>query len=217
MTAPNLRLLLVGHPRSGTQFMARLMAASGYQVGHEMDAANGTSNWLSAIDEPPPEPFTWMRGRRSDYGFNVVLHVVRDPATCIPSVAFTETHFVPDSRPGWVNVHASTALRSRVLGLPMSGMDRFEHAARSVLGWNRLIQRQLQPRLVVRLEHAAEDLARLPELFAQGPDPTLIPSKGVNARAHPDGRAELARLDAGLKAELRQYCLELGYDASAFV
>jgi hypothetical protein len=48
----SLPFLITGVPRSGTGYMAKLMQALGYDVGHEIIRPHGISSWLWAADSP---------------------------------------------------------------------------------------------------------------------------------------------------------------------
>ncbi|NMC62385.1 MAG: hypothetical protein GYA55_04385 [SAR324 cluster bacterium] len=129
-------LLITGHPRSGTGYMAKLFSANGYDIGHESLGRNGISAWQFAT---PINHTIWAVDlHRKDFEFETVIHVIREPLKCVSSVVCTEQH--------------SESYRARYVNLIG---NVFERAVLSVSGWNKLIQSQL-PTYTVPLEHAAE-------------------------------------------------------------
>lgn len=85
-------LMILGSGRSGTKFMARLFQSIGYDVGHEYVGKHGTSTHFFHTDHHWYPMMPWVPHgahvgeRLSDYDFAHVVHVVRDPLSCIPSI-----------------------------------------------------------------------------------------------------------------------------------
>lgn len=131
--------LILGHPRSGTGYMAKLFQANGFDVGHEIIGTHGTSNWQFAV-KTNEYPFAFDEFRRQDIEFSNVFHVIRHPLHAINSIAFTESR--------------SEAFRSKYI--PLNG-NHLERAIISYYGWNRLIQSQM-PDKTFTLDNAQQVL-----------------------------------------------------------
>lgn len=87
------RLLVVGAPRSGTHFIAEFLQGFGMRVAHERMGEDGTvnSSWLAmrAVNDPVIKVIG-----RQNYDFEKMLHLVRHPFQCIPSMSLHVTaHF----------------------------------------------------------------------------------------------------------------------------
>lgn len=226
--------LVVGHPRCGTGFMARVLGLLGYQVGHERMERDGTANWVYAV-EGETGGFPWIEGGRERYHFKRVIHCVRDPWTAIASIAFTET-YRPEmlllSEEQRELLERSTELRRRYIDIDMGvegEMDVVEEAIRSFLVWNRLIE-QNTPEQVVRIEAVEADLAGLIEQCGSG----VVEFKGelsthqsskakllqglrdlggqVNSRSHPKmDREDWLDVSNQLLRELDRFCRRYHY------
>jgi len=127
---------ITGHPRSGTGYMAKLFQKNNIDIGHEQMGEQGISSWQFAVNSQV-YPFEHDGLVRSDYSFDQIIHVIRDPMACINSVAFTE-------RP-------SEAFRMKYLVLYG---NVFERAVLSVIGWNKLVH-SLAPSITIQVEKAA--------------------------------------------------------------
>ncbi len=90
------RLLITGCGRSGTKYIARVLAGLGLDVRHEDLGADGAASWCM-VPEAADAP--WGVGRLG-CRFGTVLHQVRHPLRVIPSLttftapswAFVERH-----------------------------------------------------------------------------------------------------------------------------
>ena len=87
------KILVLGTGRSGTTHMAKVLTAAGLKVKREQMGADGTASLYFFADS---EWHPWWDGyaalchkheRRSDYEFEHILHVIRDPLKTIPSMA----------------------------------------------------------------------------------------------------------------------------------
>jgi len=97
MTAKKKKKLLVtGNMRCGTTWMTHALRAVGLDCQHECMGEDGTVSWFFAIDAPsyPFNPRNTPKGRtahvgegrRSDYRFEHVVHLVRDPLKTLGSM-----------------------------------------------------------------------------------------------------------------------------------
>ena len=67
-------ILVAGHPRSGTGYMAQLLSSMGLQVGHEVVREHGISHWQFA-QKTDKVPYRIKRGRNC-FKFTHVIHVI---------------------------------------------------------------------------------------------------------------------------------------------
>lgn len=132
----SLPFLITGVPRSGTGYMAKLMQALGYDIGHETIRPHGISSWLWAADSPTV-PCGAPRNR-AQIGFTI--QVVRHPWLVISSLVSTS---LPSP--------AIEEYVSRFSYLPYG--SAFRQAVHLVVNWNKLI-RSRSPDLVVKVEEA---------------------------------------------------------------
>ena len=194
-----MKYLIIGHPRCGTGFMSKLFKKNGLDVGHEVMGENGTSDWQYAI--PNNKCFPWTNGVREQYTFDVIIHNVRDPFTAIPSISFTETpNFGEQS---WRTV--SEGFRRQYVQLTDTNI--FDNAARSYLGWNKIIESQNIRNQVVRIEHAMEDI-ELEEINES------LGDRKVNSRQHQDmTKEQWMQISPNMLTELEIFCMKHKYES----
>lgn len=180
---PKIRLIILGHPRSGTGYAAKLAQAYGMDVGHEKLGSQGISSWMWAAKEkkvpwgdgyvPCPEGYV-----------DFPIYIWRDPLTTIESVYFTEGPSL-----GW---------RAEQLGVPCWDLDGPDGAAKSILEWYDLAYQNWGDLPSVRLHD-------LPAFFE-----TLCGNKGkpvgkVNSRPHPSLKNRMREIDEGLERIAKLY------------
>ncbi|WP_170758803.1 glycosyltransferase family 25 protein [Ruegeria lacuscaerulensis] len=145
-------ILCVGHPRTGTGFVAELCSKAGLDIGHEAGGADGISSWMFAVeaDENPWALNPVARTRRALH-WSVMIQTVRDPATAIPSI-MRENEHAPASY---------DFRREHILAQTGTDLDKFEQgierAIASLCLWARIIREQ-NPDFVCRIEYDAEAL-----------------------------------------------------------
>ena len=90
------KLLVLASPRSATRFMTRLLRSAQVKIGHEHMKRDGTCGMFFAAEDCWYPGKHWTddfgtedesRQRRSDYEFEQVWHMTRDPRKVIPSIA----------------------------------------------------------------------------------------------------------------------------------
>jgi hypothetical protein len=128
-------LLITGHPRSGTAYMAKLFRANGYRIGHEKLGKDGTSNWQQAAKA---DFYEWGERipTKGMIEWSEIIYVMRNPIDLVNSVAFTE--------------QPSQEFRRRFYE-PSDNI--FEDAIRSIIAWNWMID-EMQPTKTIKLEFA---------------------------------------------------------------
>ena len=155
-----MRVVVLAHPRSGTGYTAWCFQCGGWDVGHEKIAHDGISSWQWAV-KSDAVPWGAPRGERSLP--ETVLHVMREPAAAISSIAFTETS-TEDWRAKWVHIPRDA--------------EPIERAIWSYLGWNLLIQAQ-GPTHRAQLESIETMVAAMTRQY-----PLLVPKGHRNDRMH---------------------------------
>lgn len=158
-------LLITGHQRSGTGYMAQLCKAMGMDVGHERPGRDGISSFQYAVDTERVcfHSADLHRGRKH-YHFDRIIHVVRNPLDAIASTAFTDMNGAIEWQANFVRVS---------LGDPP-----LHQAIQTYVGWNLLCEEQADDR--VRAEDALTELPALLDKTVTGnPPPT-----NYNGREH---------------------------------
>jgi hypothetical protein len=87
-------VLVTGTGRSGTTYFSDLLTLLGLDVGHQRNGKDGCSGAEFAVDHDWYPWFPVYGGgdcanvgeRRSDYDYKHILHIVRHPLRCIPSL-----------------------------------------------------------------------------------------------------------------------------------
>ena len=208
MTPSTKPLLITGHPRGGTGYMAALCRACDWDIGHEVMGRDGISSWMMA---PPvwhvPAPYHARERHRGRnwYRFERSIIVVREPLAHAASVAYVECTGTP-----WRTV--SQWWRSVWCPIPYK-LDatpfapRLASAVRSIVDWHAWMEQWLPGAEVIRLEDAR---ARLPELLAR---PVAREVGVVNARKHPPVTWPeiVAACEPDLIEQFRHYGERLGY------
>jgi hypothetical protein len=128
-----MRVVVLAHPRSGTAYTAACFRRAGWDVGHEWLGTDGIASWMWAVQSAH---VPWGVPRLETLVADVVLHVMREPAAAVSSIAYTE--------------HQSEPWRARWVDIPEDA-GSIERAVWSYYGWNRLIARQ-RPTHTAQLE-----------------------------------------------------------------
>jgi hypothetical protein len=169
----NKKFLILGHPRSGTGFMAKLFGHFGFEIGHEQMRKDGISSWMFTVEDYQVFPDTGLN--RKDFSFDYVIMNIRHPLHIVSSTYYTENKFIK-----------SVDFRKKHLSL--EGLNDVEMAVNSVLEWYRRIEMQ-RPNLIICVDRDPEEkLYYFLKRFEHERSVTpveKIPGK-VNARSHPD-------------------------------
>ena len=161
------KILVTGHPRSGTGYMAHLLQSLGLDVGHEYVRNNGVSSWLFAVQSD------WVPMQnnlgRNNYQFDKIILVVRDPLKVVASTLYTEDK-------------SQKSIFWRSKHVDIRGQNPVESAVKSVINWNQYIQNNNTLDLILKVEEAE----RLLPLFLNRNLVSTPPSKDYNSRPHQD-------------------------------
>lgn len=192
-------ILITGHQRSGTGYMAALCRSLGFAVGHEVVLADGVSSFQYAVgtDTVPFHSCQQNKGRNC-WTFDVMIHVVRHPLGVIASTAFTD-------------MNGAVEWQSRFIDVDLQA-SRVRQAVQTYIGWNKMIEPQADVRIPV--ERAAEELPFALRMYEGTGDKVRgpVPPTNTNGRKHPPITwAELQREAPDLTPELMDMADRYGY------
>lgn len=169
---PPVKLAILGHPRSGTGYMAALLDLYGLSIGHEVLARDGISSFKWVADAKG-----FWRGPKARHLFGTPRNGRKASETwmvtrCPLGVIASSVHTL--HRPSWDYMAAVIPG-----GLPRT-RNPIEKAAASWLGLNRLIL-SMCPDWTVKVEDAASAVPRRLGLMTKAGGP----AKDFNGRTHP--------------------------------
>lgn len=117
-TPETRKVLFTGTGRCGTQYISNLFTANGIDIGHELVGVDGVASHFFAYDADwhwfamgQPVGYIHLGEHRSDYTFENIIHVVREPLACIASIKdfFHDCDWVwfeAQGAPSWVKPHS---------------------------------------------------------------------------------------------------------------
>jgi hypothetical protein len=193
-----IKILGLGHPRTGTGFTSSILNSWGLEVGHEKLERDGVVAWQLAVENGPWPYMTDFPNVESE----ILIYNVRDPRTSIPSIAFTENT-------------KSISLNYRLANGVLESSNRVEQAIHSILRWDRLITLR-NPDFTFRIEDQSQDLFAF--LQGKGFEIQWVESnQKVNARYHgrtidKDLQTEFEKVRPSLRAKINDYCVRYGYE-----
>lgn len=210
------KILVVGHPRTGTGYSASILRQMGLDIGHEKSGKDGLSSWMFAAeaDEYPYAQDRISRSRKMLH-WDLLLLPVRDIATAIPSIMRDSIR----ARPSY-DFRREHILKALDIDLDNYAND-FERAVVSLICWVRMIL-AMQPDLWFRIEDGHGTLEKF--LAARGlVQPAAVPeldTSPVNAEKHYQGQwypkpeitaADWEALTPDSKALVQWYCNRFSY------
>ena len=137
------KILVVGHPRTGTGYTAKLLQSWGLDVQHEEMGKDGISSWMCAVKETESVPYGNVKF--SDHEWHTIIYCVRDPRETIASVAYTE------------DINETSLNYRKKWGKYKLTDNKLTNAIRSIIAWDKLIGK-IDPDVAFRIEDGAEDL-----------------------------------------------------------
>lgn len=197
------KFLVIGHPRGGTGYMAMLLQAYGFSVGHEKILADGTSSWMHMVDTAK----TPFGEARSGIKYEHVIHVVRHPVKTIASMVGTIMAKQKDP--------SSLKFMSRFVDT--TGKNDVERAVKTYLGWHGLAAKN-QPRVRIQVEIAHLELPKfLSSVSLLCHKPAKLPPRNYNGQEHkPLSWSTIkAAVDPGLHRKLTSLARHFGYGKKA--
>jgi hypothetical protein len=196
--ATKVKILGVGHPRTGTGYTSKLLNAWGLKVGHEVLDEDGIVAWQLAVEVGPwPYITTFNTPVKSD----IIIYNVRNPRESLASIIFTEnTKSISMNFRKRNGVHVST--------------NRVETAINSLIAWDRKI-RALKPKpMAFRIEDQQKELFDF--LVSKGLKVEWVDfTQKVNTRYHAkltELEEELKKVRPSIKMRLNEYCRNYGYE-----
>lgn len=195
------RVLITGHPRSGTKFTAKMLKRMGYPTSYEGHRLGHKTRFVSSWKHAMPGVFEYRYVRKMalDQQFDRTIHQVRHPLDVIAS-STTLFDLTIDHIKKYVDIPEPTVHKQQPLKLCM----------RSWIGWNRLIEDTADWRF--QLEELRDVF---PEFCRQlGVPEQPMPSMGKrNTRRHSDLTwDDLYREDEALAAQIEEMARRYGYD-----
>jgi len=192
-----IKILGVGHPRTGTGYTSKLLKSFGLDIGHEVIGKDGVVAWQMVKEGGPWPWFNSSIQQRPEY--KTLIYNIRDPRTSIPSIVYTE--------------HGSLGYRTDVIGVPKSE-NPVEQAILSILHFDELIM-NMDPDIVYRIEHDSESLFTI--LNQKYENITYNPVGGkVNTREHKGFDQEILRwlekVDPDVISKINYFCIRHGYN-----
>jgi hypothetical protein len=85
----NKKILVIGHPRYGTQYTSKLLCDMKIDIPHEKIGNDGTFNWQFSVNDTPY--FTEFNYKVSDFIWENTILSMRNPFKAINSISTTET------------------------------------------------------------------------------------------------------------------------------
>lgn len=162
------KILVVGHPRTGTGYTAKLLQSWGLDVQHERMGKDGTSDWsLTAKGTSIWQPVSY-----DQYKWETIIYCVRNPKETIASLVYTE------------DIHEDSISFRQDKGNFNGYENPVVTAINSILSWDSLASNIAD--FTYRVEDESEKLFEflkgkgLPVKRAKNE-----PSKQHNARPHP--------------------------------
>lgn len=214
-------LLVIGHPRCGSGYSAKLCQAAGVNIGHEELLDDGISSWMFATyDECPWALNEGAKTRQFKYFKRIVMHV-RDPRTAIPSIMRDNKHSEASYQ-----FRRKHILKHFYIDIAKTG-DDFTQAVASYIYWNKLVLEQ-GPDIVFRVEDEGDKLVSFLAGIADGihEGDVNYPSKDVNANKKYNGKlvgkpnievVRFSKLPANMLTELNMLCEKFGYSTFAMM
>jgi len=194
-----IKILGLGHPRTGTGYTATLLNLWGLKVGHERLEEDGIIAWQLAIDKGP-----WLYLNKLDFKLKpeITIYNVRDPKTSIPSIVYTE------------NVKKESLEYRISKGKVIKSSNQVELAINSILQWDKLITSK-NPDFIYRIEDQSSELFDFIKSTGYNVEYKEL-SERVNSREHKglDGlENELRAVRPSVKRKLNAFCEKYGYDS----
>lgn len=141
------KLIIIGHPRTGTAYTGELLKSFGLDIGHEKMGKDGIVSWMFNVYDLH-NPFYKNNYAKSRFfsTFDHVILCVRDPYTAIPSI-IRENH----------DAYISLKFRQKHI-LKAFGIDIFaihspiEQAIAVYYYWSKIALEKNNPEIITRIE-----------------------------------------------------------------
>lgn len=197
----HIKILGLGHPRTGTGFTSKTLSRFGLKVGHEELLENGIVAW-QLLKEYGPWPWmhTYNKLHKSRIYYDFLVYNIRDPRTSIPSIVYTE-----DIKPNSFN------FRLESFNIEKSN-NPVEQAILSILKFDELIL-EMNPDLVYRIEDQAKELYNFANTINKDIE-WIEPTNKENSRKHrgiETLKKEMESVKPELQEKINDFCRRHGY------
>jgi len=192
------KILVVGHPRTGTGYTAKLLQSWGLDVQHERMGEDGTSDWSLASGDKS----LWQDVNFKDYEWDIIIYCIRDPKESIASIAYTEdiNNISLSHREKWAKFkRANSRLVTTIV---------------SLTSWNSMIMK-LEPDFIFKVEDGQQNLFNFLKKrgFKVKKSKNIVPTD-YNSRQHSNIDSlieECGYILIRYKNRLNEYCDMYGY------
>jgi len=199
------RILVIGHPRTGTGYTAKLLQSWGLDVQHERMGKDGISHWGMAVGGDNPVIFSNFIDNITfnDIKWETIIYCVRDPKTSIPSIAYTE------------NTNKESFEYRMKWGKFLNRDNEIINSINSITSWDRLIHNNVKPDFIFRIEDESRklfDYLKNKNIEVKWNDSVI--GKPQNTRQHKRWSTLVEENDyvAGrYKRKINEYCIKYGY------
>lgn len=204
-------LLFLGHPAAGPRIAAEHCGRLGLDVGHETLGEDGISTWALAVDDMNPDAQGPGARKRRALHWDVMIQVLRDPATAVPSIMREDARAPVSYDFRRRHILAET-------GIDLDGFESgIDRAVASLCLWHRIIAEQ-SPAFVFRVESGADALkSHLTDAGVAIGDPGAADASPLDPESpEPDEEpADWTTLSDSARALLVEYCNTYGYQNPA--
>jgi hypothetical protein len=168
------RIIILGHPRSGTGYAAWVARQYGLHIGHERLRADGISSWFWGIKDKSP-PFGRGYVECPDGYKDLVIYSLRNPEDVIMSTYYTENR--------------TKKYREKHLNHDLSGI---QGAAYSYLKWFKECEKNWEGIQKIKMED-------MPTFFENYTNSKInFEIKIINSRSYPRDKSVLKDIDEEL-------------------
>ena len=193
---------IIGHPRTGSGYMSKLMKCFDYEIGHEKMKRDGISCWLNVHCVPEEHPMDifqpWGIPRRPDSRKGIIIHHIRNPVKAMASI------ILENREPSSYQFRRQVILHHFYIDL--DNYNEIDKAALSYIYWNRLAEAQ-GPQVRIQVEKGPEQLA----LFFGKDVPSVSPPNDTNTSKNRHQEVEWNKMSPKVYQILDETCERYGY------
>ena len=203
-----IRILGLGHPRTGTGFTSKTLKTFGLKVGHEELERDGIVAW-QLVEKNGPWPWMLIFNKLTDVrpDFEYLIYNTRNPKTSIPSMIYSDDDHV------FKKFDITSLEYRRKIGVPISN-NRVEQAILSITTFDRMIE-SMNPDLTYRIEDEYKKLYDFVSTNINSNIRYTEPEKNVNARNKKGIETlsdEMELVRPFYRILINDYCDKHGYD-----
>lgn len=193
------KILVVGHPRCGTAFMAELLRSYGLDIGHETMGLHGISSWMMAVED---ESYPYSKFLKQNFKFDRVFISIRHPLDALQSIVNIENG---------VGADKSIAFREKHMNIRVE--KTYNSAAESFLKWYEIINNAFPEGKKVRIEYP-EEL----DIYMDNCQISAVPPNNVNSGNYdkiPHNEVLSKITDRSLRNQIKLFMRMHGYEAKS--